>query len=362
MRAVRYYDVGDVRYVEDVPEPSCGDDQIKIAPAYVGICGTDLHEYLGGPVFCPKTPHPVTGDVNPVTLGHEFSGTVAEVGKNAEAKGGPQGLKPGDKVVVQPTISCGRCGACKEDAENCCYKGGFVGLSGGGGGLSDFVSVPARRVLRLPENVPLTVGALVEPLAVAWHAISASPLKEGDTVVVLGGGPIGLAVLQGLKAWKAGTIIVAEVSRERQRFSTQFGADHVFDPANEDVVAKVRDICKEKGGADVVFDCAGVPASINTACKSVRSLGTVVNVAIWEKEIPFNPNMLVFREAKYVAVLGYLKRDFEYVLKALGEEGMQPSEMITKIIPMKDVVEGGFRELINNKESHVKILLEVAGG
>ena len=264
--------------------------------------------------------------------------------------------------MVQPTIACGSCGACNSDKENCCYKGGFIGLSGGGGGLSDFITVPGRRVLSLPANIPLDVGALVEPLAVAWHAVSASPLQEGDTALIIGGGPIGLAVLQCLQARKAGKIIVAEVSRERQNFAKKFGADHIFNPAQEDVSAKVREICTQKGGADVVFDCAGVPASIETACTAVRAHGTVVNVAIWEKAIPFNPNLLVWREAKYVAVLGYQKPDFEYVLKALGEEKMKPAEMITKLVPMENVVEDGFKELIEHKENHVKILLKVAGG
>jgi threonine dehydrogenase-like Zn-dependent dehydrogenase len=132
------------------------------------------------------------------------------------------------------------------------------------------------------------------------------------------------------------------------------------------------------GGPDVVFDCAGVPASIEAACTAVRVKGTVVNVAIWEKAVPFNPNMLVFREAKYTAVLGYQKKDFEAVVEQLakGESSvntnpnlvadmstgnLKPSKMITSTIQMEDLVEGGIKALINDKESHVKILVEVGG-
>jgi threonine dehydrogenase-like Zn-dependent dehydrogenase len=188
---------------------------------------------------------------------------------------------------------------------------------GGGGGLSDFVVVPRYSVLALPSNISLAVGALVEPLAVAWHAVSASPLKEGDRVLVLGGGPIGLAVVQALKARKAGLVIAAEVAPARQRFAKQFGAHHVLDPTKEDIVKKSKDLCGGVNGPDVVFDCAGLPATLTTACTAVKSRGTVVNVAIWEKAVPFNPNMLVFREAKYLGVLGYQRPDFEYVIEAL---------------------------------------------
>lgn len=169
--------------------------------------------------------------------------------------------------------------------------------------------------MRLAE-IPLIV-ALVEPLAVGWHATTLSEMKANDRVLILGGGPIGLAVLQAVKARKAGLIIVAEVTPARQKFARQFGADHVINPLEEDTVAATRKLCGNRA-ADVVFDCAGVPASINAACEAIKARGTVVNVAIWEREIPFQPNRLVFREAKYIGVLGYLKEDYESVIEALG--------------------------------------------
>jgi threonine dehydrogenase-like Zn-dependent dehydrogenase len=279
----------------------------QIAPAYVGICGTDLHEYLGGPTFAPTKPHPVTHDTIPITLGHEFSGTVTELGPDVSS------FSLGQHIVVQPTISCGTCEACKAGVENVCYNGGFIGLSGGGGGLSDSVVVPEGAVLALPNNVSLDVGALVEPLSVAWHAISAAPLTEDSVVLVLGGGPIGLAIVQCLVALNTKTIILSEVSSARQRFAREFGAHHVIDPKASDTVALSKEL-SGRDGPDIVFDCAGVPASLTTACTAVRARGTVVNVAIWEKAVQFNPNLLVFREAKYTAVLGYQRKDVQAVI------------------------------------------------
>ncbi|EAT82465.1 hypothetical protein HBI56_088920 [Parastagonospora nodorum] len=354
MRAARYYGKEDIRIETDVDEQKCGAGQIRIAPAYVGICGTDLHEYLGGPTFAPTKPHPVTHDTIPITLGHEFSGTVTELGPNVTS------FSVGQPIVVQPTIYCGKCHACKAGVENVCYNGGFIGLSGGGGGLSDSVVVPESAVLALPDNVPLDIGALVEPLSVAWHAISAAPLTPDSVVMVLGGGPIGLAIVQCLVALNTKTIILSEVSRARQRFAREFGAHHVIDPKTYDTVAISRELSGQDG-PDIVFDCAGVPASLKTACTAVRARGTVVNVAIWEKEVPFNPNMLVFREAKYTAVLGYQRKDVQAVIDHLAAGKLNPSKMITSKIQLEDLVEGGIKALINDKESHVKILVEVGG-
>ncbi|KAF1948684.1 GroES-like protein [Byssothecium circinans] len=354
MRAARYYGKEDVR-IEEVVEDECGETQIRVAPAYVGICGTDLHEYLGGPTFAPTTPHPITHSTIPITLGHEFSGVVTQVGSKVSSS-----FTPGQHVVVQPTLACGTCSACTSDVENVCYNGGFIGLSGGGGGLSDSVVVPEKRVLRLPDNVPLRVGALVEPLSVAWHAIAAAPLTPNSTILVLGGGPIGLAVVQCLVALNIKTIILSEVSQSRQRFAREFGAHHILDPTTCDSVAESRRL-SGTDGPDVVFDCAGVPASIRTACQAVKAKGTVVNVAVWEKEVPFQPNELVFKESKYTAVLGYRRSDFQAVLDHLAVGSLKPEKMITSVIQLDDLVEGGIKALIRDKEKHVKILVEVGG-
>lgn len=178
-----------------------------------------------------------------------------------------------------------------------CDENGVLGLSGGGGGLSDAVCVPQDAVLHLPENVPLDVGALIEPLAVAWHAVSAAPsLRPEHTVLVLGSGPIGLAVVQCLVARGVKQIVLFEVATRRQQFARDFGAHEVLNPKSDDVVAKVRELSGGRG-ADVVFDCAGLKANLDTACDAVKTRGHVVNVAIWEKEIPFQANKLVFKES-----------------------------------------------------------------
>lgn len=186
--------------------------------------------------------------------------------------------------------------------------------------MSEFVVVPSEAIFPLPPNIPLDIGALVEPLAVAWHAVDASPiatLPNPPQCLVIGGGPIGLAVVQVLLARGSPNVICAEVAKKRQDFASQFGAHHVLDPSQVDVVSTCLELCGGVNGPDLVFDCAGVAKSLETACKSVRSRGTVVNVAIWEKEVPFNPNWLVFNEANYKAVLGYQKKDFQVCFRSV---------------------------------------------
>lgn len=211
MRAVRFHAAKDLR-VDDVPVPDIRPGFVRVKPAFCGICGSDLHEYEDGPHIIPPegSPHSLTGEACPITMGHEFSGVVDEVGE------GVTNVKKGDNVCVQPIIYDGDCRSCTLGLPNCCDKFGFIGLSGWGGGMSDYASIPATAVHLLPDNVPLDIGALVEPLAVGWHAVSNSPFKETDNVLVLGGGPIGLAVVLALKGKGCKNIMVSEVTTPRR--------------------------------------------------------------------------------------------------------------------------------------------------
>ena len=312
--------------------------------------------------FSPVTPHPVTKETLPITIGHEFSGTIISLGPKP-----PKHLRPGMKVAVQPSIYCGVCPACHVGAENACPSGGFVGLSGGGGGMSDEVVLPAEACHPLPSNIGLDIGALVEPLSVAWHAVDASPTAEyeakgkGPNCLVLGGGPIGLAVCQVLQARGANKVIMSEVSAKRQAFARQLGASNVMDPRQFDIIAASQQLC-DGAGPDIVFDCAGVPQSLETACKAVRARGSIVNVAIWENKVPFDPNWLVFREARYSAVLGYQRKDYEGVIQALADGRLKPEKMITARIGLENLVEEGYGALQGEKEKHVKVLIDMSVG
>lgn len=294
MDAVRFYGEKDLRY-EQVPIPETKPGWVKVKPQFCGICGTDLHEYLHGNNLIPEEghPHPITNETAPLTIGHEFSGIVEEVGE------GVTHVKKGDRVCIQPTIYEGNCRACKRGLVNCCDKNGFIGLSGWGGGMATYTTAPASAVKPLPDNVSLEVGALIEPLAVGWHAVAISPYKDGDSVLVLGGGPIGLSVIQALVGKGCKNIIVSEVSKRRREFAQQFGAHHVIDPTAADIVAEVEKLTDGEG-ADVGFDAAGVQVAVDTAFKAIKARGMLVNIAVWAKRATLNMNDIVFRERAYM--------------------------------------------------------------
>ncbi|KAH6952886.1 hypothetical protein HG530_000496 [Fusarium avenaceum] len=356
IKAVRFHGQKDVR-LEEIPYPSLEAKSVRIIPKFCGICGTDVHEYLGGNNLIPKpgTPHPITGETSPLTLGHEFSGIIEEVGSEVTR------LKKGDRVCVQPIIYDNECGSCKRGLVNCCDKNGFIGLSGWGGGLCETTVVPQDCVKKLPDNVSLEVGALVEPLSVGWHAIKLSPYKEGDTAFVVGGGPIGLAVVQALIGRGCKTIILSEVSARRREFAKKFGAHHVFDPTKDDVVAHVKTLTGGLG-ADVGFDAAGSQHAIDAAFDCLKARGVLVNIAVWENRAQLSMNQIVFRERSYIGCATYSLGDFEEVIEAISKGDIQPEGMITKVIKMNEVVEEGFNTLIHDKDNHVKILVDVSAG
>lgn len=357
MRALQYYGPKDLRLEHDVPEPKCGPTQVKVRPAFVGICGTDLHEYQHQTLI-PKagSPHVLTNEAAPVTIGHEFSATVAEIGSDVPASAD---LKIGDRVTVFPLMYCRTCVPCKDGFLNCCVKNGFLGLSGCGGGLSDYLCVQYEAIFKLTDEISMEVGALIEPLAVAWHAVRESGIQPGQASLVLGTGPIGLAIIQCLKAVGAGDIIAVEVGARRREFAKQFGATHLLDPTQVDVVKEAQALTDGRG-PPVAFDCAGVPAGLDIVTRVVCARGTIMNLAIWDKPVPFNPNKLVFHEKKYIGCLTYVPSDFAYVIDALSKGSLKPVSMITRKIPIDRIIEDGFHALINEKDEHVKIMVDLS--
>ncbi|EMT62901.1 Diacetyl reductase [(R)-acetoin forming] [Fusarium odoratissimum] len=357
MQAVVFHGKGDIRIEEvNVPKPGAKEVQAKaqLKPAFVGICGTDLHEYLEGAFLIPTTPHPVTGKSAPVIIGHEYSGVVSDVGDEVDD------LKPGDRVVVQPIIFDGTCSSCQRGLINCCSNSGFIGLSGIGGGLATYTTVPRYAVFKIPDNIPLQVAAqaLVEPLAVAWNAVQQSNFQPGDTALILGAGPIGLAILQVLKSKGASQVIVTETADKRREFATNFGATTVLDPTKTNVGEECKNLCAGEG-VQVVFDCAGVQSTLETALAASRPRSVIVNVALWATEVTISPNYFMLNERTFKGSATYTASVFQEVIDALARGDLNPEPMITSLIEMDQIEEKGFKTLINYKDTQVKILVRV---
>ncbi|AKP46451.1 2,3-butanediol dehydrogenase [Bacillus smithii] len=348
MKGARWHNVRDIR-VEEVEEPKVEKGKVKIQVEWAGICGSDLHEYVAGPIFIPvKEPHPISKDVAPIIMGHEFSGRVVEVGE------GVTKVKVGDPVVVEPILRCGKCPACKQGKYNLCENLGFHGLAGGGGGFSEYTVVDEYMVHKMPEGLSFEQGALVEPAAVALHAVRSSKIKAGDKAAVFGTGPIGLLVIEALKAAGASEIYAVEVSEERLQKALELGATVVINPKNEDPVQKLLELTD--GGVDVSFEVTGVPAVLQQAVDSTAFEGETVIVSIWEKEANLLPNNIVLKERNVKGVIAY--RDIFPAVMNLMKQGYFPAEkLVTKKIKLDQIVEEGFEKLIKEKDQ-VKILVK----
>jgi len=351
MKAALWHGLKDIR-VEEVAEPTVSAGDVKIKVSYCGICGSDLHEYVAGPIFVPVgTPHPVSKEVAPIVMGHEFAGEVIEVGPNVTH------VKAGDRVCIEPILSCGTCPSCKKGHYNTCDSLGFVGLSGGHGGFAEYSVVPSHMVHKIPDNMTLEQAALVEPAAVAVHAVRQSGLRLGDTVAVFGTGPIGLLVIQAARAAGASTIIAVEVSPERQAFAKQVGANHVLNPLEQDAVAVIKELTGGVG-VDVAFEVAGIQPTIEMAVSATKTEGNVVNVSIWEKPASLPLNQFVLSEKKMTSIIAY-RNIFPQVIQLIANGQIKALDLVTKRIGLDDVVTEGFDALTSNK-NQIKILVDPA--
>ncbi|EIW53227.1 alcohol dehydrogenase GroES domain protein [Trametes versicolor FP-101664 SS1] len=359
MRAIRYYGPADIR-LDEVPEPTPGEGQVKIKVAWCGICGSDLHSWHEILPVSPTTtqPHPVTHETLPVVMGHEFSGTVVELGPGVD----PAGVAVGEHVVVEPILSCmqASCPFCSAGARNLCRNLTFIGIGGLGGGLSEYICVERRLVFPLPPKVPLDVGAMMEPLSIAWHAVKRSNFKAGDSVLILGAGPIGLLTLRVVHALGATWIGVSEPALKRRELALQNGATAVFDPTSRavDLVAETLNATSQRG-ADVVFDCAGNQRTLDTAFVAVRPRGSIMNIAVWGTRPSLDIGSLTAKEVSLSSVLG-CDRVHAEMLDAVADgrfpvDGLE--SLVTRRIPLEDLVEKGIKALLHETDKHVKILV-----
>jgi threonine dehydrogenase-like Zn-dependent dehydrogenase len=186
--------------------------------------------------------------------------------------------------------------------------------------------------------------------------------SRSSTVLILGAGPIGLAVLLCLRARGHNTVIISEPSAGRRKLATEMGAKHVLDPINQDVLARCVELTPDSGGVDVVFDCAGVQAAWDVGMKAVKAKGTIVCVAVWEQKCQVDINWLLFKERRMVGSAAPEHIDFLEVFEALQSGLLKPDGLVTKTVGLDNVEHGGFKSLIEDKATHAKILVEVAGG
>ncbi len=348
MRAAVYYGNQDLR-LEEVPEPSPKPGEVKLRVLYNGICGSDLHEYYDGPITTRShEPHPLTGQVNPVIMGHELAGDVVEVGAGVED------LAVGDRVAVEPVQTCGHCLYCESGQYNHCGLLAFHGYNRDSGGLAQYSVVKRSMAHKLPRGMTGMQGALVEPMAIAWRTAERCRLEAGQTAVIHGGGPIGIGVYFTLRR-RGVNVIVSDPSPTRRAVLRGLGVRDVLDPRETDVVAAVRDLTGGRG-AHASVDAAGVPAAFDAAFRGTRVDGNVVVVAIHTRPLTLGAMDILMSEARVTGV-ALSCNAFPAVIAEMAA-GAYPQEGWVETIPFARLIDQGFERL--HRQEGTKILVDVA--
>jgi 2-desacetyl-2-hydroxyethyl bacteriochlorophyllide A dehydrogenase len=317
-------------------DPKPGEVQIKVS--HCGICGTDLHIFHGVMDARVKMPQ---------IMGHEMSGVIHKLGA------GVQGYEVGDPVTVMPLDPCNECPACEAGHTHICHNLKFLGIDTPGA-FQSYWTVPAHTLHRLPENLSLALGALIEPLAVACHDVRLAKVKPGDNVVVIGGGPIGMLVA--LVAQSAGAnVLVSEINDFRVELAQSLGLSAV-NPKETDLV----DLVMEKtgdAGADIVFEVTSSAAGAEIMTELLRTRGLAVIVGIFGQPTPVNLFRFFWRELRMLGARVYESQDFQKAI-ALAASGELPLEkLITTIRPLEEL-KNGFIDMESGGEV-MKILIEI---
>jgi (R,R)-butanediol dehydrogenase/meso-butanediol dehydrogenase/diacetyl reductase len=329
--------------VIDVDEPAApGVDEVQIDVAFCGVCGSDLHQVEYG--------YAQPNDI----LGHEFSGTVRAIGAGVDR------FRPGSRVAVRPFVACGTCHLCETGRDPYCQGALAIGTGHGmasaviAGGMAPRINVPAAALHPLPSAIGLEHAALIEPLAVALHAVRTSGLGKGDSAVIMGAGPIGIALVLCARAAGASSIVVTERSRERAEQAIKFGADHMVVAGDEDVDARVRHLTR--GGATVVFDAVGVAGTLEEAVRHVTPGGRVQVVGVCMEPDSVFPAGWLMKEPRIQICFIYTAAEFDETVDMVGSGTVVVDGMISRIEPI-GTVQDVFESLRTAKRD-IKVLLK----
>jgi (R,R)-butanediol dehydrogenase/meso-butanediol dehydrogenase/diacetyl reductase len=328
--------------LRDMPEPEPAPDKAVVGIAYCGICGTDLHAWASGAPY------------NPAICGHEWSGTVARLGA------GVTHLKEGDRVAIGIAPACGRCPDCRSGRAAYCSTA-FAGMIGIGplaakhGGFARAIAVDASRLIPVRRGISDQAAAMLEPATVALHAVRRTPLRLGDGCVVLGAGPIGLLTQQCAQAAGAGAVVVVEPHASRREKARQLGATVVVDPTTEDVTSRVR-AALGPSGADVVFECAGIPQTIDQAASLAKRGGVVSLVGLANVPAQISPATWLINELRVAASLGYLNEEFDLTMGLVQDERLALAPLHTRTVALSEI-DAAFA-LLHDSADEIKILVD----
>lgn len=325
--------------IKEIDEPVSKDGKVIIDVLKSGICGSDIHYW-------------VLGEPKGLVMGHEFCGTVVDPGDRLD-------LNVGDRVTALPISPCGECEACRNGNPQFCSKtwSEAVGLSlGNPGGLTRRIAVRPDMVIKIPDNMTDDEGAMVEPTAVGLHAAHLGRIAVGDDVLVIGGGIIGLVSAMFAKLEGASRVVLTETNEARGKKSVKLGvADAWYNATDKDLVSKMMELTN--GGFDVVIECVGNRAAVNSAISMVKPGGIVVLVGVSMEEIGMFSLPAVMKELVLQGAIGYTYNEFKSCIDLIANEKIDVAKFVDDVVPLEKV-QASYERLTSGKDAAVKIIVD----
>jgi len=337
MKAAVWYGGKEIR-IEEVPKPDPGPNEVLVRVKATGICGSDLHAYEG--ISKRRVP--------PLIMGHEIAGEIAEIG------GHVKGSQIGDRVVVQPVLSCGECEQCRSGNENICRNIRFLGLHVPGG-FAEYVKAPAKNCYTMPSRLRFEEACLTEPLSVAVHVVNNVPVGVNGTILIVGAGVVGSMVTQVARLRTSGKIIVTDILDSRLDLAKKLGADITINPRKKNVPEEIHKITEGRG-VDVSIEVVGIESTIQDALASVKKGGTTIAIGLLEKSMKIDVMSLVSSESKLLGSYLYNDCDFRSSINLITEGKVNLQPYLTCILALDDALKG-FEEMATNKEKTLKVIL-----
>ena len=327
--------------LEKTSIPSPTSDEVLIQVKICGICGSDIHAYKGKHPFV----HP------PIVLGHEFSGMVCEIGS------GVKGISKGEKVTVEPNLVCGECYNCLHGRYNICLNLKVIGCVGYNGAFAEYIAVPKDKVIKLPQGISYHEAALIEPVAVAVHAVKRAEQRVGYRVIILGAGPIGLLVMQVAKVSGAKEVIVTDLLDYRLKKARDLGADRAINSSSEDLVSLIQEDYGEEG-IDLIYDCVGIEETVSQAIQIARKGTKILIVGVPEEKIGVNLAYVQDRELELWGSLMYVREDFTTAIELIHQGKVRVRPLITHHFTLEEI-DKAFQKILNTKEEILKVLVKI---
>ncbi len=341
MKAAVMHNTREIK-IEEYPVPQIGPDEVLIKVMAVGICGSDLHYYSHGRIGKYVVD-------KPFILGHECAGDIAAIGSNV------QRFQVGDRVAVEPGVTCGRCDACKEGRYNLCPDVEFLATPPFDGAFVQYIKIREDFVFAIPDELSYEEAALVEPFSVGIHAANRTGLQPGSTVAIMGMGPVGLMAVAAAKAYGAATIIVTDLEPLRLEAAKQMGATHIINIREQDPLEEIKRITSGKG-VDVAWETAGNPKALQSALGSLRRGGKLAIVGLpAQDEIPLNVPFIADNEVDIYGIFRYANT-YPKGISFLSSGIVDANKLITDKFALEQTQEAMERAL-NQKSECLKIIV-----